>query len=307
VTKRALIVGFGSIGRRHAEVLDGLGFVSDVVSRRAEGDGGPVFATIGEALAQHSYEYAVVADETARHGHSIAALVAAGHRGTVLVEKPLFAARQSVPSHDFQHAAVAYNLRFHPAVRALRETLGGEMPQVAHFYVGQWLDDWRAGRAGTSSYSGHRAAGGGALRDLSHELDLVGWLFGDWREVAALGGRFGTVTADADDAWGILLVCERCPLVVLHLNCLDRVPQRAITVQAGGRTIHADLVAGSVRVDGETQTFSVERNATYRDMHRAVLTRSEEACSLAQGLRTVDLIATIEQASAGRRWIGRAA
>jgi predicted dehydrogenase len=304
---RALIVGYGSIGRRHAEVLECLGLAVDVVSRRNDAEGRRVFGSIDVAVAKQGYEYVIISDETARHRDSLAALSSAGYRGTVLVEKPLFATIMPLPRNDFAHAGVGYNLRFHPAIRALREVLRSHAPQVAHLYVGQWLDDWRTGRTGADSYSGHRAAGGGALRDLSHELDLVGWLFGAWREVTALGGRFGTVTADADDAWGILVSCERCPLVMVHLNCLDRVPRRAIAVQADGQTIYADLVANFFRADGETQTFSVERNATYVAMHQAMLAGSDDVCSFEQGLRTVELIAAIEQASAERRWIGRAA
>ena len=37
------------------------------------------------------------------------------------------------------------------------------------------------------------------LRDLSHELDYMTWLFGPCRRVAALGGRFGPLAIDSDE------------------------------------------------------------------------------------------------------------
>jgi predicted dehydrogenase len=230
-----------------------------------------------------------------------------GHAGWVLVEKPLFAVPSPLPAHGFRGAGVGYNLRFHPAVRALRAALAGRTTQMADLHVGQWLGDWRPGRVVAATYSATHAGGGGALRDLSHELDLATWLFGPWREVAALGGRLGEVTVDADDGWGILLACQRCPVVSVHLDALDRAGCRTITVQAGGETLAADLVKGTLAIGPSVETFPVERDTTYSAMHQALLGGSGEVCSLEQGLATVRLIAAIETAARERRWIEREA
>ena len=227
------------------------------------------------------------------------------HAGDVLVEKPLFAAARELPRHGFRNAGVGYNLRFHPAVRAMREALSDRNVQMAELSVGQWLGDWRPGRDAAQVYSATRARGGGVLRDLSHELDLAIWLFGAWNDVAARGGRFGNVTVDADDGWGILLSCERCPLVTINLNCLDRTGRRTITVQHDGETLRADLVAETLEIGGRMQQFTLEPDGTYALMHRGLREGAPDVCSLDQGLEVCKLIEAIELAQHQRRWIGR--
>jgi predicted dehydrogenase len=302
---RCLVVGYGSIGARHAVVLEDLGNAVSIVSRRSASGGRPVFRTLGEAFDAGPFDYVVVAAETAQHEAMLAELAAQDHAGLVLVEKPLFAAPAPLPPHRFRGAGVGYNLRFHPAVRALQAGLAGRRAEIADLYVGQWLGDWRPDRTVAATYSASRAAGGGALRDLSHELDLVTWLFGPWRQVAALGGRLSDVTVDADDGWGIVLSCERCPVVTLQLNYLDRIGRRSIAVQSGGETLHADLIANKFTKDRQSETYPLDRNASYTAMHQALIAGSGAVPTFEEGLRTVELIAAIEQAARAGSWVER--
>lgn len=305
MTLQALVIGYGSIGARHAQALEDIGIKVAVASRRGTAGGRAVYATLREALADGPFDYAVVADETARHAETLDRLAAHNFAGRVLVEKPLFATPSPLPAHRFDGAGVGYNLRFHPIVLALRRALAGRNAQMADFHVGQWLADWRPGRDATRTYSASRDGGGGALRDLSHELDLASWLFGPWTAVAALGGRLGTVTVDADDGWGILLACAGCPVITIHLDCLDRIGRRTITVQADGETFHADLVANTMTCGGTVETVATERNDSYRAMHLAMIGDARDVCTLQEGRDVVDLIAAIERAARERRFIKR--
>ena len=85
----SLVVGGGSIGQRHARVLSEIDPRATVVfvSNRTDLDY-PTHLTIDDALEQHNIDYVVVVNETARHRHSIDALVSADYRGVALIEKP---------------------------------------------------------------------------------------------------------------------------------------------------------------------------------------------------------------------------
>jgi predicted dehydrogenase len=307
MTQRGLVIGYGSIGERHARVLERLGITVSIASRRNECGGRPVFSSFDAAQDSGPFDYIMVANETARHAETLARIAVAGHDGLVLVEKPLFSEKAHLPAHRFRRAAVGYNLRFHPVVQALRTALAGRRVQIANIYVGQHLDLWRPGRDVASSYSASRTAGGGALRDLSHELDLAAWLFGPWRRVAAMGGRLGAVTVDSDDGWGILLCCEVCPVVTMEMNYLDRPGRRTITVQTDGETLHADLMACALETAEGRQEFAVERDQTYATMHQAMFDGSSDLCTLEEGARAVELIEAIERSAHEQRWIERIA
>lgn len=302
--REALVVGYGSIGRRHSSVLAKLGLRVSVVSRR-EGVPHPfvAFKSLDDALKAAPYEYVVLAAETAAHLTDLEKLALLGYRGKVLVEKPLFAQPAVLPASSPMSIYVGYQLRFHPVMRTLRELIADDDCIAADFYVGQHLDLWRKDRDSQQTYSSRAAQGGGVLRDLSHELDLAGWLFGACNRITALGGRMTDLTVDSDDVWGILGQFERCPVVTLQLNYLDRIGQRTMTVITRNQTIHADLVAGTLVCNQETTELKADRDEPIEAMHRAVIDGDgEDVCSGEAGLQVVDMIAAIERAARSGTW-----
>ena len=313
---RALVVGAGSIGLRHRDVLEGLGLATDLVSRRpdaARTDGARVHADLAVALRHVRPDHVVVATETATHPAVLARLAAEGFAGTVLVEKPL-AAVPTGPEIDgapFSGVAVGYQLRFHPAVGVVRAQLAGARPVAVEASVGQHLATWRPGREVGDSASARIEDGGGVLRDLSHELDLVLWLAGDWQRVCALGGRSGALgpTVATDDRWGILLELRSGAVASVNLDALDRVGRRRLSLVAADRTVAIDLVAGTVAYAGP-EGSSTEQHASGRDeviasMHRALLAggADDRLCSLDQGMAVVRLIEAIERSARIGGWV----
>lgn len=301
---RALVIGFGSIGRRHGEVLDSLGCETAVLSRRAEAIGErTAFATLAEALERHRPDYVVVADETSRHHATLSALAAAGFGGRVLVEKPLFAAPAALPHHGFAALGVGYNLRFHPAVRALRHALDNHAALTVEASVGQSLPDWRPGTEYRTSYSADPARGGGVLRDLSHELDLLVWLFGAPEAVVAMGGRVSALEIDSDDAWSALLRQPGSAMTTLHLDYLHRPGRRVMSVTTAEQSLDLDLIAGTLTVNGRAEAFSTERNASLRAMHSAMLTDGQDVSDAATAGAVLRAIAAIEASATAGRWV----
>jgi predicted dehydrogenase len=298
---RTLVVGGGSIGLRHATVLATLGAQVAVVTGRSDLPQ-QTYGDLESGLAGFQPDYVVIANETTLHADALLRLSAAGFSGSVLVEKPMSAPPEL--ASGFGTIGIDYNLRFHPVMVALAETLGTRRVLTAEVYAGQLLDTWRPGRAVAEQYSAHRERGGGVLRDLSHELDYLGMLFGDCRGVFALGGRLGTVTVDSDDAWAIVAEYERAPVVSIQLNYLDTAARRRLVVNADGSTIEADLVASTLTVDGETTSFPADRDLTYRRLHEAMLERGGDGVTTpAEATTTDDLILAIENSAEERRWV----
>jgi predicted dehydrogenase len=168
-------------------------------------------------------------------------------------------------------------------------------------YVGQHLSTWRPGRDHRSSASAVRGSGG-VLRDLSHELDTVRWLVGPWRRLTAIGGCFGALEIESDDAFGLLLETERCPLVSVQMNYLDHIGARTLGMILEEQTLHADLVAGTLRTPAGVESFAVERDETYRAMHLSILSGETGACDAVEGLAAVDTIDAAERGAFGA-WI----
>lgn len=169
---RVLVIGSGSIGRRHHDNLQTLGATSRLLSWRAEGLGGALAAmTDAEAV--------VVATATDIRLPLIEAAVARGL--PVYVEKPLAFRPEEVEAIAEAVAPVAERsmlgtmLRYHPAVRTLADSDLSDVFQFA-LTIGHDVTQWRANWRFSESYAA-RAEGGGVLLDLCHELDLAACLF----------------------------------------------------------------------------------------------------------------------------------
>lgn len=303
---KATVVGYGSIGQRHVRILTELGCQVAVVSRRPV-DVSPRYSDLSRSLGDWKPDYVVVANRTSEHYETIASLVTHDFRGRVLVEKPLFVQGMTLPRHRFAVAAVAYNLRCHPLLIRCKALLDEAARLVtANVYVGSYLPNWRPGTDYTLSYSARKDQGGGALRDLSHELDSVLWLFGPWRRLAALGGHLSSLEIDSDDAYTLLMETQRCPLVSTHLNYLDRVPRREILVNTDRHTVRVDLVNGTMAIDGTVESVTVVRDDTYRAEHQAMLAGSAEGlCTFEDAAETMTTIDAAEQACASQHWVSR--
>ena len=295
-TEAALVIGGGAIGHRHAGLLRDLGLQVDIISRRE-----------GQELSKPALDkagYVVVATETADHLRVLNDLAALDFRGAVLVEKPLLSAPGPMPPHRFRRLAVGYQLRFLPVVKALMERLGGGEISSAQLYVGQHLSQWRPGRDWRQGYSAKTAAGGGVLRDLSHEIDLALLVFGPCRRLTALTGREG-LGLEAEDSAALLLRCERCPVVSLEMNMVDRRPRRRLVVQTAAHSYEADLINGTLAVDDDLETFAADRDEAMREMHRSVLSSDAGRlyCDETAGLAVVGLIAAAEKAARDGIWV----
>ncbi len=301
---KALVIGYGSIGSRHARILSQrLGCDTAVLSSR-DVDFPRVYHSLDVALVRHDPDYVVIANQTNLHYEAVSRLAMTGFTGRVLIEKPIFETVRQMPAATFKHVAVAYNLRFHPLIRKLREQVVGRDIISVHAYVGQYLPNWRPAKDYRISYSASRIQGGGVLRDLSHEFDYLTWLFGEWKSMAALGGHFSTLEIDSEDLFVVLAQTSRCAAMTIQVSYLDRFTTRRVIVNTADHTIEVNLIDGTISLDGAVEMISVERDFSYIQMHQAYLySNPDELCSVEEGLRVLKMIDRVELANRTGTWV----
>ena len=298
------VVGAGSIGSRHQRILKQLGHQVSVVSANSpDAD----FRAMSDALERESFDYVVIASQTSQHVIDLLALINNRFNGRVLIEKPLFEKLHTLEENNFSFAAVGYNLRFHPAIVWLKDTLPklGKLTS-ANFYVGQYLPAWRPDSDYRKSSSARDISGGGVLRDLSHELDLVQYLFGDWQQLTAVGGKFSDLEIGTDDTFSILMTSAKCNAISVQLNYLDRIKQRYITINGNNGTVSIDLISNTAKFSDLNVKFSVNADDTYVAQHLAVISNdSQNTCSLSEALKVVETIQAIEKSAENLKWINQ--
>ena len=297
-----LIVGYGSIGERHAKILNELGHDTRVVTARTDTKFHS-YATLSDALSGFEPGYVVIANQTGYHHQALQTLKATGYSGRLLVEKPIFsntAHTDCIPCPGY----VGYNLRLHPVLQELKRRTADSRILSAHVYVGSYLPDWRPNRDYRRCSSSADPVSGGVLKELSHDLDYLLWLTGRWRSVAAWGGKVSNLEIQASDVYGCVVRTQRCPVATVQLNYFDRIGRREIILNSEQTSFHADLFRGELKINDESMSFSVGRNDTYRALHESILNdRGEDLCDLEQGIEVLGLVDAAERSASENRFI----
>lgn len=229
---RILVVGAGSIGRRHAGNLHALGCdvgVHDVSAERMKeccaASGCRVVPDLGQALASGGFNAAVICTPTTNHVPAAQACAEAGLH--IFIEKPLSDRYpgvnhllETVRSRDLI-AMVGFNLRYEPGLRWLKQNLDPRTIAFGRVEFGSYLPGWRPEQDYRTVYSAKKELGGGIILDDVHEIDYPCWIFGYPRKVQSTSGRFGKLDIDVEDTAEIQLIYPDQVLTV-HMDYLQR-------------------------------------------------------------------------------------
>ena len=208
---RILIVGLGSIGKRHLRLARELLPSADIrVLRHQVCDSIPehangCFSNLEQAV-NFAPQIAVIASPASHHVAVAQALAEAGVH--LLVEKPLSATVDGVSKlleiccEQKTVLLTGYNLRFLLSIQRFRDLLGesliGNVLSV-RCEIGQYLPSWRPDSDYRLGVSARQELGGGALLELSHELDYMRWIFGEVDWVKATLSRQSSLEIDVED------------------------------------------------------------------------------------------------------------
>lgn len=322
---RALILGTGSIGRRHIASLQTLDPGTEFVLVRRDGRTDDfsaalrarVAGTIAEGIAGQP-DLAVIATPSALHAEALLPLVAAGI--PFYIEKPVVTSRAQLDSLSaaldragFSSPTLAgCNLRFLPSLQRLKASLSeGTAGRVvrASFQAGQWLPDWRPGRDYAKDYSADAARGGGVLLDLVHELDSARWLLGEFDQVRAVCGTFSALDVKADDTAVVLLARTGTgPAVSVGLDYVSRRKVRRYEIVGDQATLVWDLMERRlvrigpqgeepIAVDAAAFDMAPTYVAAMREFVNSVRTRGPTSQDVREGMKSAELAIRAKEAA----------
>jgi len=301
----ALVIGLGSIGRRHVRILRELGCQTAAVSSQSE-SAIPVYTSVREGVDGWNPGYVVIASPTAHHSQDLRAVLNSSFRGPILVEKPLFGFYETVDYFGSQLICVGYNLRFLSVIQRLRNLVSTHKILSAHLFNSEYLPNWRPQRDYRDTSSAKRTLGGGVLRDLSHEIDFLHYLQGTPRAVSAAIRQTGTLDIETEDSAHALLEHQDGSISTFSLSYLDRVRRREIHITTSTQTFHANLLDGKLYVGNDVENCFTERDDTFRMMHRDVMSGvPSKTCTLSEGLDVVKTIEMLEKSSRTQKWVTR--
>ena len=182
---RVLIIGLGSIAKKHIKVINELDPFVNIYALRSSHKSTKI-AGVSDVYSfseiKDKPDFVIISNPTSHHYNTI--------KGCLALNAPLFIEKPSLMSMDGAweladeldmnniRSYVACNLRFHPVIEFLKKELPKHRLIEANVYVGSYLPGWRPGRDYSKIYSAIAELGGGVHLDMIHELDYSYWLFG---------------------------------------------------------------------------------------------------------------------------------
>lgn len=250
---KIVIVGYGSIGKRHLQNLVSLvkaGLISVPVEsitlvesernrreKAAKDFGFIVRDSLSEALNQ---KQDIVFICTPSDMHIPLAQQAAEEGCHLFIEKPLSTSLEGVRelmavlNRTRKNCLVACNMWFHPSVKKLRDILSsGKLgkPLLFRSYWGHHVAQWHPGKDLRKHYSLNQDQGGGTLFDVgAHEFFYVPRLLGEIEYAKTDLGPLGFLDTNVDDYSHTMVRLKNGLAGSFCFNFMDRCRRRGLEI-----------------------------------------------------------------------------
>lgn len=250
---KVLIIGLGSIALKHLSALKVLEPNSQVFALRSGKSKTEV------AGVKNLYEWKEVPDDidfilisntTNEHYDTINKSLE--FKVPLFIEKPPFENIEGVDKILKKaekygvRTYTAFNIRFHPVIKWLKENLADKRVLEVQAYCGSYLPEWRPGRDYREVYSAKRKLGGGVHLDLIHELDFLIWLFNKPEKINSFLSKVSPLETDSIDCAHYWLQYKEFNISIL-LNYYRRDAKRNIEIVMENETWTADLINSTIK------------------------------------------------------------
>ncbi|MCP4613883.1 MAG: Gfo/Idh/MocA family oxidoreductase [Planctomycetes bacterium] len=254
---KLLIIGCGSIGRRHAKNARILGADIALCDLNPslmdqiciEVGQVPCYGDYLEAIDKADVDAAVVASPSSLHAEMAKKLALRSIH--MLVEKPLSHSLDGIDSlleivrQNAVTAMMGQSLRFHKGYLTLKDLLDRQAIGKVHHVCacsGWYLPDWHVHEDYRLEYTARRSMGGGvSLTSFSHSFDTFRWLFGEVDKIVGWKANLGNLSIDVEDSAFCFLHTEDNVIITNVADFLSRFPRKDMVITGSEGHIEADF------------------------------------------------------------------
>jgi len=323
---KAVIVGYGSIGKRHSKNLSKFKNIQCFVVTNRKRVKFPSknfqkFNSLDECLKLNP-DVGFVTNESNVHIKTAIKLANAGCH--IFVEKPLshngFQIKKLLKLVNKKNliTLMGCNFRFHPCLMKIKKLISSKkigriiFVQAEH---GSFLPDWHPFEDYKTSYAARKELGGGIVLTSIHEIDYLFWLFGNVKEVYSITGKFSDLDMNADDLSSTILRFKNNVVGEIHLDHFQRSFKRGCKIVGTKGTITWDSRTNVVKLfNNKTKKWkevmklkNFDFNSTYIDeiIHflECVKKNKKTTNDLKEGVIVQNIALTILQSSRNKKMV----
>lgn len=318
---KALVVGYGSIGKRHIMNLLSLPNMEVVVcSKHAKLDSKlrkrcKVLDSLEKCIKEKP-DIGFVTNYTSHHVETAIKLASAGI--DLFIEKPLSDSSNNVSKltnlvkKKKLVTLIGCNMRFDKCIRKIKEMISNnEIGRIlsVHVECGTYLPYWHPYEDYRQSYASRKDLGGGVVLTCIHEIDYLYWFFGAPNEVFSVGGKYSDLEINVDDLSTSILKFKNNIIVELHLDYFQRPESRSCKIVGTKGTIYWDSQTNKILMYDikkkkwieKLQLKNYDRNAMYLDelshFIKCVKRKEKSINDIDQGRKTLEMALAITRSS----------
>ncbi len=260
---KILIVGLGSIGKRHlkniltiknAKNIEIIIYSKQTKSYLGNHKNIKIFDTLDECLLEKP-DVGFITNETTYHIPIAIKLAKAGL--DLFIEKPLSNKISNVKTFtkvvEIKKliTLMGCNLRFHKCINEIKnlidkKTIGNIISVKVE--CGTYLPDWHPNENYSKSYASRDELGGGVVLTCIHELDYLYWFFGEIQEVFSITGKYSNLKITASDLSAIILKFKNNIIAEVHLDYFQKPEARSCKLIGTKGTITWDSLNNEVKI-----------------------------------------------------------
>jgi predicted dehydrogenase len=325
---RYLVVGSGSIAKRHIQNLKMLYKDSKVVCLSASGRsikpediGADEACSSVKDIEISGVDFAIIASPAPFHLQH--AIILLENNIPVLIEKPL---TDSIANYKNYYEilinkqnliTIGYNLRYLSSALHMRQLMQKQI--LGRIYsvlidVGQYLPHWRPKSDYRHSVSSQKCLGGGVLLELSHEIDYLTWIFGRFDNAFCVLDNTGTLEIDVEDRVNAILISKSGIVAQLNMDFLQQYPNRICKVVGEHGNLIWDIIKNNIVLQTSNceskilfQDTNFDRNKTYLDQletfARVAKYGHKPAVGLQEGLYVLEIIEALKLSAETNKFI----
>ena len=295
---KILIIGLGSIGQRHCRILKKINkkFVIKSISQNKIRN---IENIQQRDVKKFKPNYIIISNHTSKHLKYLNFINNELKNVKILVEKPLFHKMFKFKEKNNNKIFVGYNLRFHPIIDKIKSIISKEDLYFSSLSCYSYLPKWRKNISYDNSNSAKKKYGGGVLLELSHEIDLINYLFNIKKIHSFFNSKISNLKIDTDDILNLNVFCKKVKFCNLNINFFDNLNQRMIRIVGNNFSLEGDLLKNSLIIikkkNLKIKKINFKKTNTYENLHRSILkNKLNNICNLSQGLLILKLISKIK-------------
>lgn len=299
--KKVLIIGYGSIGEKHATILSKFRSISQILIFTKRKNIKFKSTKNLKKIIDFNPDYIFVCSETVLHFSHVKFIDKNFKNKIVLIEKPLFHKDIKINLKNNKYF-IGYNLRFHPVLEFIKNKIKKKKIFSISINCSSYLPEWREKKDYKKVYSSIKKKGGGVLLDLSHEIDYLQWLLGKITKIErAKATKISNLKVNVEDSAFIVGKINKIHFNI-NLNFFSRSKERNIVLDSDNFSIKGDLLQNRVEVfnDNRKSIFNFKNNkfSTYLLQNKNLLKKNfSDFCTLREGSEILKIIQQIKYAS----------